>query len=130
MQWPVYNREVRNLTFMVIYLIAGVVMVFMANYESPEEKAIREYFGVPKRTLWPIYVVVLAVFWVVVYLFLFKVEERRRPYIALSFLAASFLNLALSHYFWWGWAISLAVILAIVVIGWLYPARNTNRGQA
>jgi hypothetical protein len=133
MQWPVYNRKVRNLTFMVTYLIAGVVIVFGLNYETPEQKAIREYFGVPKRTLWPIIVgvaVVLAVVWVEVYLVLFKVEERRRRYIALSVPAGYFLSLPLSHYFWWGWAIGPAVMLAIVVICWLYPARNTNRGQA
>jgi hypothetical protein len=131
MRWPVYNRKVRNLTFMIMYLIASMVIVFMINYERPEEKAIREYFNLPKNPAWPIYLIyaMLAAGLCVVYIFLFKIEERRRRYVAASFGAAGFLWLALFHHFWWGGFIGVAVMLAIVLIGWLYPARNTDRGQ-
>ena len=128
MQWPVYNRKVRNLTFMIIYLIASVVITFRVIYESPEEKAIREYFGLPKRTPWPIYVILVAGL-VTVYILLFKVQERRRRYVAASSGAAGFLYLALFRSFWWGGGITIAVMLTIVVVGWLYPARNTDRSQ-
>jgi hypothetical protein len=124
MQWPLRNKKIRNITALVSFLIIGLVMLFFVQHESPEEKAFREWAGAPKITPWPVYVAVIggACF---VYILFFKVEERRQKYLGLLLQAAYFICLALIPS-WWNWAIGLAVMMAIALIGWLYPARNTD----
>jgi hypothetical protein len=127
MYWPLRNKKIREITALVLFLIIGLVALFFAQYESPAEKAIREWAGGPKRTLWtlwPIYapVVVGACG---LYILFFKVEKRRQIYLGLLIQAAVSLCLILIPS-WWNLAIGLAVMLALILIGWLYPARNID----
>jgi len=56
MQWPIENRKVRNLTVIIMFLVSSVAIIFFTHYESPEEKAIRDWVGAPKklrgRSMW------------------------------------------------------------------------------
>lgn len=125
MHWALRNKKVRGITAIVLFLIIILVMLFFVQHESPEEKAIREYFGVPKRTmwdLWPLYLVLIGGV-CVLYILFFKVEERRKKYVGMLLpLVSSFCVILIPS--WWNWAIGIATMLAIVLIGWLYPARS------
>jgi ABC-type antimicrobial peptide transport system permease subunit len=130
MHWPLRNKKVRGITAIALFLITCLVMLFFLQHESPEEKAIREWAGAPKRTLWmlwPIYLVLIGGA-CVLYILFFKVEERRQKYLGMIIPAAtfSFLYLIPSESNW-RWPIMLIVQLAIVLIAWLYPARSIRR---
>jgi|RhiMethySRZTD1v2_1073278.scaffolds.fasta_scaffold2295113_1 hypothetical protein len=125
MHWPLKNKKIRGITAIVLFLIIGLVFPLLALHESPEEKAIREWAGGPKKTLWilwPIYLVLIGGV-CVLYILIFKVEERRKKYVAMLLpLACSFCITLIPS--WWNWAIGMATMLAIVLIGWFYPARS------
>jgi hypothetical protein len=128
MQWPLRNKKVRGITAIVLFLTIILVMLFFVQHESPEEKAIREYFGVPKRTLWALWPLYLALIGGagVLYIMFFKVEERRKKYLGMLLLPTHFFCITLIPS-WWNWAIGMAAMLAIVLIAWLYPARSIRR---
>jgi TctA family transporter len=128
MYWPLRIKKIRDITALVLFLIIGLVALFFAQYESPAEKAIQEWAGGPERTLWtlwPIYATVV-VGACGLYILFFKVEKRRQIYLGLLIQAAVSLCLILIPS-WWNLAIGLAVMLALILIGWLYPARNIDR---
>jgi len=124
------NKKIRGITAIVLFLIISLVALFFLQHESPEEKAIREWAGGPKRTLWPLWPIyaALVVGACMLYILFFKVEERRKKYLGLLVPAVHFFCVILISS-WWNWAIGMAGVLAIILIGWLYPARNTDRGQ-
>jgi hypothetical protein len=128
MQWPLRNKKVRGITAIVLFLIISLVMLLFVQHESPEEKAIREYFDVPKRTvwsLWPLYLVLIGGA-CIVYIMVFKVEERRKKYLGMLLLPTCIFCITLIPS-WWNWAIGMVAMVAIVLIAWLYPARAIRR---
>jgi len=127
MQYPLRNKKIHGITAIVLFLITSLVLLFFAQHESPAEKAFRELAGVPKKTPWSLYLAMIGGACMLYILFV-KVEERRQKYLGLLLPVAYFLYVDLSPS-WWNWAIGPAGMLAIVLIGWLYPTRNTDRGQ-
>ncbi|MBO0719377.1 MAG: hypothetical protein J2P41_01025 [Blastocatellia bacterium] len=60
------------------------------------------------------------------YILIFKVNESRRRYVA---MAVAVTGIFLTHLlkeisYQWGAEIAIAAMIAIVMIGWLYPARG------
>lgn len=127
MQWPRYET-VRKVMGMTIAFVCFVAAVWYINYETPEEKAIREWAGWTRPNLWWVYLSMAAGV-VAVYILLFKVEETRQRRIAVPFAALILIGLFLLPDFWLKGFLALAFILAIVLVGWLYPARDSGGGQ-
>jgi multisubunit Na+/H+ antiporter MnhB subunit len=102
MQWPLRNKKIRGITAIVLFLIIGLALLFFAQHESPEEKAIREWAGGPKRTLWPLYVALIGGA-CTLYILFFRVEERRKKYLGMLLPAVYFFCLILLPSRW-NWA--------------------------
>ena len=126
MQRPLSNKKVLGITALVAFLIVGLMALFVVQYESPEQKAFREWTGVKKITPWSLYALFVGGA-CVLYILSFKVSERRQKYLGPLVSAAGFICVILipSEFHWRG-AIVMAIMLAIVLIGWLYPARNSD----
>jgi|SoiMethySBSTD1v2_1073268.scaffolds.fasta_scaffold340032_1 hypothetical protein len=128
MQFSLTTLKARKLAIIIMFLIISVVALIWAHYEPAEQKEIREWAGAPKPTPWPVYVA-LALGAGVVYIMVAKIAERRLRYIGACLPAAALLSIYLLDDFWWNWIVGYAVMLAIVLIGWLYPARNASGDQ-
>jgi hypothetical protein len=61
-----------------------------------------------------------------IYILSFKVPERRRKMVGLYFALASIFPVSLLT-FDHRWIVAMAAMLAIVLIGWLYPQRTNER---
>lgn len=128
MQWPLKHWTVRKYTALTLALIVFGWAVFAINYETPEEKAMREWAGWTRPSLWWLYLGLAAgVF--AVYILFFRVGGGRRMYVGLPFVASILFCLVVFREFWWNWIVALALLLAFVLIGWLYPPRDSGGGQ-
>jgi hypothetical protein len=59
----------------------------------------------------------------------FKLEAGRHQYVPLLLLVAVIFCLWLFQGFWWNWVVALALMLGLLFIGRLYPARTFGGGQ-
>jgi hypothetical protein len=134
MRFSLTTLKARKLAMIIMFLIMSVAALIFAHYEPAEVKMVRKLIGAPKPTPWPIYLLV-ALGASVIYIMVAKIKERRLQYIGAILPFATFLSLFLLDHFWWNWILGCAVMLAIVLIGWLYPstsapsAHNNNGGQ-
>lgn len=123
MQYPLSNRRVRGYTALVLAILTFVWVVYQLNYEPPEIEALREWVGAGEiKTLWLSYVPIAAGVFGIFALF-FKFEAGRHPYVPLLLLVAVIFCLWLFQGFWWNWVVALALMLGLLFIGQLYPAR-------
>ena len=129
MQLPIVDRKARGFTGVFIFLVATVAILYMSVHQDPEVAAALEHSGISRGSFWPIYLVAVGAF-CIVYMLLFKIEGKRQLYSFYSFGLSGLLVVALFHSFWWRGYVALAVMLAILLIAQLYPARNADGGQA
>jgi hypothetical protein len=127
MQYPLSNRKVRGYTALVLAILTFVAFVYQLNYELSEIEALREWVGGTKPNLWLNYTSIAAGVFGIFALF-FKIEAGRHQYVPLFLLVAVIFCLWLFQGFWWNWVVALALMLGLLLIGRLYPARTFGGG--
>lgn len=136
MQWPGYVtvRKCVALTFTILLFVAGV---YYLNYKSPERQAYEElrgemtraagmeWKGAPQPNHWPFYAF-MAGGVLAVYILFFKVEERRAQRIVAPVAGALIVGNFLLPDFGSKGEFTLAVMLAVTLIAWLYPSTSAT----
>ena len=127
MQFTLNKTNACRLIVFGLFLVGQLGLILYMTHESPEERAIREWVGVPETDSTILYLMLLMATSAAVIL-LFRIQESRRKVVGMLVVIAAIFPVLLMR-FQWRWIVSAAAVMLIVLIGWLYPSKRADRDQ-
>lgn len=131
MRFPIISGRGRRFRMAFLFLFANLAAFYILFFrDTPEVRAVKRQLGMPLIVVpWQYYFILIGS-WCVVYMLLFKLEERRDWYIFSAFALSGLLCVALLNSFWWAALAAQAVMVTVMLIGQLYFVRDNDRRLA